>query len=271
MAHIKFNPVRERKHQNRFTQAGEDLINQMGKVKPYPVILNGPAGCGKTQAVEAYIKRNKLSSEHVGCHPGLDIIDVIGGWQAKAGDDGRPIMEWVDGPYTRACRNGDIMLLDEGTRLNQQHIGRLKGSLDETRLLTLTENGGEAIKIHPNFQVIITGNPPAVGYNTVNFDEALKSRAMIYKYITDPLCDEKATISDILGGDEAYVSAFMNFASDLRADGSTAISTRDLCYIAKMVGRGFQAIEAIQLNYRDKVQEDKRGVVMTAASAHFEA
>ena len=45
-------------------------------------------------------------------------------------------------------------------------------------------------KIHKEFQMIATANPPAVGYNTVNLDEALKSRAMIYKFIDKPLWDE---------------------------------------------------------------------------------
>ena len=77
-------------------------------------------------------------------------------------------------------------------------------------------------------------------------------------------------MSDILGGDEAYTNAFMNWAEDLRSNASTAISTRDLCYLAKMVGRGFTAMEAIELNYKDKVADDKKGVVLTGASAHFE-
>jgi hypothetical protein len=37
-----------------------------------------------------------------------------------------------------------------------------------------------------------------------------------------------------------------------------------------MVGRGFDAVDAIGLNYRDKITEDKRSIVMTSASAHFE-
>ena len=270
MPHMKLKPIRERRHRNYFTTEGEQLINYMKTVHPYPVILNGPAGCGKTQAVEQYIRRNQHSSEHIGCHPGLDIIDVIGGWQLQADEEGRPRTGWTDGPYTRAARNGSIVLMDEITRLNQQHIGRLMGSLDETRLLTLTENGAETVKLHPNFQMIATGNPPASGYNVVNLDEALKSRAMIYKYITEPLCDERATLSDILGGDETYTEAFLNWADDMRKDPTTAVSTRDLCYLAKMVGRGFDATEAITLNLRDKIVEDKRSTLMTSASAHFE-
>ena len=270
MAHMKLKPVSERRHRNHFTQEGEQLIEYMKTVHPYPVILLGPAGTGKTQVVEQYIRRNQHSSEHIGCHPGLDIIDVIGGWQLKGDVGGSPKTSWTDGPYTRAARDGSIILMDEITRLNQQHIGRLMGSLDETRLLTLTENGAETIKVHPNFQMIATANPPAAGYNVVNLDEALKSRAMIYKYISAPLCDERATLSDILGGDEAYTGAFLNWADDMRKDPSTAISTRDLCYLAKMVGRGFDAVDAITINLRDKIAEDKRSILMTSASAHFE-
>jgi MoxR-like ATPase len=270
MSHIKFNPTQERKHVNRFTQEGEDLIKFIGMAKPYPVILMGPAGCGKTQAVEQYIKRNDLPVEHIACHPGLEANDLTGGYSPKVGSEGQALLSWNDGPYTIAAKEGKVMLLDEVTRLNQQHIGKIMSSQDETRLLTNPESGEETIKCHPDFHVIMTANPPAMGYNTVNLDEALKSRAMIYKYIEKPLCDEEATLSDILGGDKEYVKAFINWAEDLRSDASTAISTRDLCYLAKMVGRGFTAMQAIELNYKDKVSMDKRGVVLTGASAHFE-
>ena len=270
MSNIKFNPVNERKHVNRFTEEGEKIIKWIKMAKPYPVILMGAAGCGKTQAVEEYIKRNNLTAQHVACHPGLEVNDIYGGWSAKASENGTPTMHWQDGPYTTAAKEGHVMLLDEITRLNQQHIGKLMPTLDETRLLNNPESGEDTIKIHKEFQMIATANPPAVGYNTVNLDEALKSRAMIYKFIDKPLCDERQTMSDILGGDEAYTNAFMNWAEDLRSNASTAISTRDLCYLAKMVGRGFTAMEAIELNYKDKVADDKKGVVLTGASAHFE-
>jgi nitric oxide reductase NorQ protein len=270
MSHIKFTPVTERKHVNRFTQDGENIIKWLGMAKPYLSILMGPAGCGKTQAVEEYIRRNNLTAEHVACHPGLEANDITGGYVPRVGPDGQPQIQWVDGPYTRAAKEGRVMLLDEITRLNQQHVGKLMSSLDETRLLTNPESGEETIKINQGFHVIATANPPATGYNTVNLDEALKSRAMIYKFIDKPLCDERATLMDILGGDQAYVDAFMKWAEDLRSDASTAISTRDLCYLAKMVGRGFTAMEAIELNYKDKVSDDKKGVVLTGASAHFE-
>lgn len=272
MAHIQLKTTRERTHKPNFTEAGRSLIEDIKKASPFPVAIQGVAGCGKTQVMHQVIKEmgNEDTAEYVGCHPGLDIIDVIGGYQAKADDNGRPTMVWQDGPLTRAVRSGTQILLDELPRLNQVQIGRIMGVTDETRLLTLTEKEGEKIKAHPKFQLLATGNPPAAGYNSVNIDEALKSRFMIYKFVTDPLCDEKATLEDILGGDKTYTQSFLNWADDMRGDSITYVSTRDLCYLAKMVGRGFDAIDAISLNFRDKVTEDKRSTVMTSASAHFE-
>ena len=272
MAHIQLKTKRERSHKPHFTSLGEELIGDILQVHPFPVALLGVAGCGKTQvALEVIKRRGKLDEmEMIGCHPGLDIIDTIGGWQSKADEAGRPIMSWVDGPLTRAARMGYSLLVDEITRLNQQHVGRIMGVTDETRTLTLTENGGEKIKVHRDFAIIATANPPSAGYNVVNLDEALKSRMMVYTFITEPLCDEEATVEDILGGDTAYTKAFMNWADDMRKDQLTYVSTRDLCYLAKMVGRGFDAMKAIKLNFRDKIAVEKRSTIMTSASAHFE-
>tara|TARA_R100001082_G_scaffold88937_1_gene55372 strand:+ start:816 stop:1676 length:861 start_codon:yes stop_codon:yes gene_type:complete len=269
MAHMQLKTVRERTHKPRFTQAGLDLIEDIKKVAPFPVAVLGTAGCGKTQVMHEVIKQSGKKAEYVGCHPGLDIIDVVGGWQSKADEQGRPIMTWADGPLTRASREGSFLLMDEITRLNQQHVGRIMGVTDETRILTLTENGGEKIEVHPEFQLLSTANPPSAGYNVVNLDEALKSRMMIYKFVTEPLCEEKLALEDILGGDQQYAQAFMNWADDMRKEPVTYISTRDLCYLAKLVGRGFEAVDAIRINLRDKVQADYQSVVMTSATAHF--
>ena len=92
---------------------------------------------------------------------------------------------------------------------------------------------------------------------------------MIYKFITEPLCDEKTALEDILGGDEQYAKAFMSWANDMRNEPVTYVSTRDLMYLAKLVGRGFDAVDAIRINLRDKVQPDYQSVVMTSATAHF--
>ena len=264
MAHMKLKTIRERSHKTNFTQEGLDLKEQIKKVAPFPVILIGPPGSGKTQLMHQVIREmgTKDTAEYVGCHPGLDIIDVIGGYQAKADDEGRPTMDWVDGPLTRAMKNGTHILMDELPRLSQPQVGRIMGATDEKE--------GERVEAKSDFQMLATGNPPASNYNSVNIDEAMKSRFMIFKYVTDSLCDEKATLQDILGGDENYAGAFINWADDLRQDPATHVSTRDLCYLAKMVGRGFDAVDAIGLNYRDKITEDKRSIVMTSASAHFE-
>ena len=272
MAHMKLKTIRERSHKTNFTQEGLDLKEQIKKVAPFPVILIGPPGSGKTQLMHQVIREmgTKDTAEYVGCHPGLDIIDVIGGYQAKADDNGRPTMVWVDGPLTRAMKNGTHILMDELPRLSQPQVGRIMGATDETRLVTLTEKEGERVEAKSGFQMLATGNPPASNYQNVNIDEAMKSRFMIFKYVSDSLCDEKTTLEDILGGDGTYAQAFLNWANDMREDPTTHVSTRDLCYLAKMVGRGFDAIDAISLNYRDKVTEDKRSIVMTSASAHFE-
>ena len=84
-----------------------------------PVLLKGPTGCGKTRFVEymawrlyrqAESRRRDLATPliTVACHEDLTATDLVGRY-LLSGDR----TEWMDGPLTRAVREGAICYLDE--------------------------------------------------------------------------------------------------------------------------------------------------------------
>jgi nitric oxide reductase NorQ protein len=65
------------------------------------VVLKGPTGCGKTRFVEAMAYDLERPLVTVACHDDLTTADLVGRFLLRGGET-----EWVDGPLTRAVREG---------------------------------------------------------------------------------------------------------------------------------------------------------------------
>lgn len=73
-----------------------------------PVLLKGPTGCGKTRFVEAMAHELGRELITVAGHEDMTSADLVGRFLLKGGET-----LWVDGPLTRAVRDGAIFYLDE--------------------------------------------------------------------------------------------------------------------------------------------------------------
>ena len=71
-----------------------------------PLLLKGPTGCGKTRFVAHMAARLGRPLYTVSCSADLSASDLIGRYLLKGGET-----EWVDGPLTRAVRDGAICYL----------------------------------------------------------------------------------------------------------------------------------------------------------------
>ena len=73
-----------------------------------PLLLKGPTGVGKTRFVAHMAARLGRPLHTVACHDDLSAADLVGRFLLKGGET-----VWVDGPLTRAVREGAICYLDE--------------------------------------------------------------------------------------------------------------------------------------------------------------
>src|SRR5688572_29198516 len=73
-----------------------------------PAMLKGPTGTGKTRFLRAMAERLGRPLYTVACHEDLTAADLVGRWLITAGET-----KWIDGPLTRAVREGGICYLDE--------------------------------------------------------------------------------------------------------------------------------------------------------------
>jgi nitric oxide reductase NorQ protein len=122
------------------------------------ILLKGPTGCGKTRFVEAMAYDLDRPLVTVACHDDLTTADLVGRFLMRGGDT-----EWVDGPLTRAVREGAICYLDEVVEARQDTTVVLHPLADHRRQLPL-ERLGLTLEAAPGFCLVVSYNP---GYQSV--------------------------------------------------------------------------------------------------------
>lgn len=123
-----------------------------------PLLLKGPTGCGKTRFVEHMAKQLGLPLVSVACHEDLSAADLVGRFLLKGGDT-----VWVDGPLTKALKQGAICYLDEVVEARADTTVVIHPLADHRRELYI-ERLDETIKAPPSFMLVLSYNP---GYQSV--------------------------------------------------------------------------------------------------------
>ena len=103
------------------------------------VLLKGPTGCGKTRFVEAMAYDLERPLITVACHDDLTTADLVGRYLLHGGETA-----WVDGPLTRAVRDGAICYLDEVVEARQDTTVVLHPLADHRRQLPIDRLGRHA-------------------------------------------------------------------------------------------------------------------------------
>ena len=122
------------------------------------VVLKGPTGCGKTRFVEAMAHDLDRPLITVSCHDDLTTADLVGRFLLEGGDT-----RWVDGPLTRAVREGAICYLDEIVEARQDTTVVLHPLADHRRQLPI-DRLGLVLDAPPAFCLVVSYNP---GYQSV--------------------------------------------------------------------------------------------------------
>jgi len=148
--------------------------------------LKGPTGCGKTRFVEAMAHDLDRPLITVACHDDLTTADLVGRFLLRGGDT-----EWVDGPLTRAVRDGAICYLDEVVEARQDTTVVLHPLADHRRQLPIDRLGITA-DAAPGFCLVVSYNP---GYQSVLKDLKDSTRQrMIAIELGFPPADVEETI-----------------------------------------------------------------------------
>ena len=206
-----------------------------------PLLLKGPTGCGKTRFVAHMAARLGLPLHTVSCHDDLAAADLTGRHLLLEGET-----RWVDGPLTRAVREGGICYLDEVVEARKDVTVILHPLTDDRRLLPL-ERTGELLQAPADFMLVVSYNP---GYQNLlkSLKPSTRQRFVSASFDFPPPEQERRIVARESGLDERRCQTLVNLAQRLRAlkgqDLEEGASTRLLIYCATLIKAGLPLLEA---------------------------
>ncbi len=208
-----------------------------------PLLLKGPTGCGKTRFVEHMAARLGRPLYTVACHDDLSAADLIGRYLLRGG-----ATEWVDGPLTRAVREGAICYLDEVIEARKDVTVVLHPLTDNRRTLMIDRTGEELVA-PPGFMLVASYNP---GYQNIlkRLKPSTRQRFLSITFGFPDPATEVAVVARESGLDTTRVAPLVRLAGHIRAlsgmDLEEGVSTRLLIYAATLIAGGMPIERALQ-------------------------
>ena len=208
-----------------------------------PLLLKGPTGCGKTRFVEHMAARLGLPLHTVACHDDLSAADLIGRHLLKGGET-----EWVDGPLTRAVRQGGICYLDEVVEARKDVTVVLHPLTDDRRRLVI-DRTGEELAAPATFMLVASYNP---GYQSIlkKLKPSTRQRFVSIGFDFPDPATETAVLTAETGLDPARAGALVRLAGHIRKlsgmDLEEGVSTRLLVYAGTLIAGGMAVDRALE-------------------------
>jgi nitric oxide reductase NorQ protein len=208
------------------------------------VLLKGPTGCGKTRFVEAMAYDLQRPLVTVACHDDLTTADLVGRFLLRGGDT-----EWVDGPLTRAVREGAICYLDEVVEARQDTTVVLHPLADHRRQLPI-DRLGVTLDAAPGFCLVVSYNP---GYQSVLKDlkDSTRQRMVAIEFGFPTSDVEEKIVANEAGIDHDTAGELVRFGHAIRRLETAGLrevaSTRVLIAAGRLIADGLNPREAARV------------------------
>ena len=216
-------------------------------------VLKGPTGCGKTRFVEAMAYDLGRPLITVACHDDLTTADLVGRYLLK-GDE----TVWVDGPLTRAVREGAICYLDEVVEARQDTTVVLHPLADHRRQLPI-ERLGVTLDAAPGFGLVVSYNP---GYQSVLKDlkDSTRQRMVAIEFGFPASDVEQGIVAHEAGVDSATAAELVRLGQAIRRLETGGLrevaSTRVLIAAGRLVAAGLTMPEAARAAIAGPLTDD---------------
>ena len=241
----------------------EELFNAAYK-SHIPLLLKGPTGCGKTRFVEymawklgrpmTVVKNKNSSSEEdtqkqiplvtIACHEDLTASDLVGRYLLDANGT-----KWMDGPMTRAVKNGAILYLDEVVEARKDTTVLIHPLTDHRRVLPI-EKTGTIIEADDNFLLCMSYNPH---YQSALKDikQSTRQRFISVEFDYPPVDVEAEIVFQESGCTEDQANSLARLGEKIRHLKDSGLqegaSTRLLIYAGRLIKEGITPRRACQV------------------------
>ena len=231
-----------------------------------PVLLKGPTGCGKTRFVEfmawqlgrpmATIKEKGGKKEElkegevrvplvtIACHEDLTASDLVGRYLLDANGT-----RWIDGPMTRAVKNGAILYLDEVVEARKDTTVLIHPLTDHRRILPI-EKTGSIVEADDRFLLCVSYNP---GYQSALKDlkHSTRQRFISIEFYYPTADIETEIIQRESGCSKEHADALAKLGEKIRNLEEHGLqegaSTRLLIYAGRLMSEGITPRRAAQV------------------------
>ena len=245
---------KERRSRPYYVSVGnEERIFKAAFRQGISILLKGPTGCGKTRFVEAMAYDLERPLITVACHDDLTTADLVGRFLLRGGET-----EWVDGPLTRAVREGAICYLDEVVEARQDTTVVIHPLADHRRQLPI-ERLGLTLDAAPGFCLVVSYNP---GYQSILKDlkDSTRQRMVAIEFgFPTPEVEEQVVAHEAGVGPEraAELVRFGQAIRRLETAGLREVaSTRVLIAAGRLVAEGVSPREAARAAVVEPLTDD---------------
>lgn len=232
---------------------GEEAVFKAAYRQGLALVLKGPTGCGKTRFVEAMAHDLGRPLITVACHDDLTTADLVGRYLLQGGET-----VWVDGPLTRAVREGAICYLDEVVEARQDTTVVLHPLADHRRQLPI-ERLGVTLDAAPGFGLVVSYNP---GYQSVLKDlkDSTRQRMVAIEFGFPAADVEEGIVAHEAGVDETTAAELVRLGQAIRRLETGGLrevaSTRVLIAAGRLVAEGLTMREAARAAIAGPLTDD---------------
>jgi len=218
-----------------------------------PVLLKGPTGTGKTRFIEFMSHELNKSLITISCHEETSSTDLIGRYIIKGAET-----IWIDGPLTRAAKEGAIIYLDEIAEARPDVVVAVHSLTDHRKELYI-DKLGETVKAHEDFMLVASFNP---GYQR-GFKELKPSTRQRFVGISfdypDPKFEAEILVNETeieLGLAKKLVNIAVKIRNLTELGLTETVSTRLLVDAAKLIHTGLPKRIAVHAAIVEPLTDD---------------
>ncbi len=232
----------------------EELVFNHSYKNKLPLLIKGPTGTGKSRFVEYMADSLNKELITISCHEETSSTDLIGRYIIKGAET-----IWIDGPLTKAVKEGAIIYLDEVAEARPDIIVAIHSLTDHRRELYIDKIGA-TIKAHPDFMLVASYNPGyQKGFKELKPSTRQRFVALTFEYPTEKL--EREILENETGVPSADAKKIVAVAGKIRnlteLGLAETVSTRLLVDAAKLINSGLDKRLAMEVAVVEPLSDDE--------------